>query len=83
MLLDRVTVLGVGSTTPVTTTTTTTDGTQQTEQLPRTLLTLALTQEEAQKVILASKTLDVTFALLTKDSNVGDSPATTGTDVLP
>ena len=47
-----------------------TDGTQQTEQLPRTLLTLALTQEEAQKVILASKTLDVTFALLTKDSTV-------------
>ena len=64
------TVLGVGSTTPVTTTTTAEDGTQQTEQLPRTLLTLALTQEDAQKVILASKTLDVTFALLTKDSNV-------------
>ena len=42
MLLERVTVLGVGSTTPVTTTTTAEDGTQQTEQLPRTLLTLAL-----------------------------------------
>ena len=55
---QRVTVLGVGSTTPVTTTTTAEDGTQQTEQLPRTLLTLALSQEEAQKVILASKTFD-------------------------
>jgi pilus assembly protein CpaB len=84
VLLDRVTVLGVGSTTPVTTTTTAEDGTQQTEQLPRTLLTLALSQEDAQKVILASKTLDVTFALLTKDSTVqADSPATTNTDVLP
>jgi pilus assembly protein CpaB len=56
----RVTVLGVGSTTPVTTTTTAEDGTQQTEQLPRTLLTLALSQEEAQKVILASKNLELT-----------------------
>ena len=65
-------MLGVGSTTPVTTTTTAEDGTQQTEQLPRTLLTLALSQEEAQKVILASKTVDVTFALLTKDSAVAD-----------
>ncbi len=83
LLLQRVTVLGVGSTTPVTTTTTTQDGTQQTEQLPRTLLTLALTQQEAQRVILASKTLDVTFALLTKDSTVADAPTTTNTDVLP
>jgi pilus assembly protein CpaB len=84
VLLDRVTVLGVGSTTPVTTTTTAEDGTQQTEQLPRTLLTLALSQEDAQKVILASKTLDVTFALLTKESDVSnDAPATTNTDVLP
>jgi len=83
MLLQRVIVLGVGSTTPVTTTTTDQDGTQQTEQLPRTLLTLALSQEEAQKVILASKTLDVTFALLTKDSQVGEGPVTTNTDIIP
>ena len=83
LLLARVTVLGVGSTTPVTTTTTNEDGTQQTEQLPRTLLTLALTQEEAQQVILSSKTLDVTFALLTKDSTVGEGPDATSADVLP
>jgi pilus assembly protein CpaB len=84
ILLSRVTVLGVGSTTPVTTTTTAEDGTQQTEQLPRTLLTLALTQDEAQQVILASKTLEVTFALLTKGSDVKeDLPETTNNDVLP
>jgi pilus assembly protein CpaB len=83
LLLPRVTVLGVGSTTPVTTTTTSEDGTQQTEQLPRTLLTLALSQEEAQKVILSSKTLEVTFALLTSDSTVAEGPDTTSTDVLP
>jgi pilus assembly protein CpaB len=83
LLLQRVTVLGVGSTTPVTTTTTAEDGTQQTEQLPRTLLTLALDQADAQKVILASKTLDVTFALLTKSSAVGEGPTTTSTELLP
>jgi pilus assembly protein CpaB len=83
LLLTRVTVLGVGSTTPVTTTTTKEDGTQQTEQLPRTLLTLALSQDEAQKVILASKTLDLTFALLTKDSTVNEGQDTTSSDILP
>jgi pilus assembly protein CpaB len=83
LLLPRVTVLGVGSTTPVTTTTTAEDGTQQTEQLPRTLLTLALTQEESQKVILASKTMEVTFALLTKDSDVAENrPGASSEDIL-
>jgi pilus assembly protein CpaB len=83
LLLERVTVLGVGSTTPVTTTTTTEAGTTQTEQLPRTLLTLALTQEEAQRVILASKSFNVTFALSTTESTVDSAPTTTSTDVLP
>jgi pilus assembly protein CpaB len=83
ILLERVTVLGVGSTTPVTTTTTTDDGTQQTEQLPRTLLTVAVTQQEAEKLILASKSFEVTFALLTKDSAVTGGPATSSSDILP
>jgi pilus assembly protein CpaB len=83
LLLQRVTVLGVGSTTPITTTTTAEDGTQVAEQLPRTLLTLALDQTDAQKVILASKSVGLTFALLTKESTVTDQPETTSTDVLP
>jgi pilus assembly protein CpaB len=83
LLLPRVTVLGVGSTTPVTTTTTAEDGTQQTEQLPRTLLTLALTQEEAQQVILASKKFEVTFALLTKDSDVAAGGNASSCNILP
>ncbi len=73
----------MGSTTPVTTTTTTEAGTTQTEQLPRTLLTLALSQEEAQQVILASKSFNITFALLTTDSTVASGATTTSTDVLP
>jgi pilus assembly protein CpaB len=71
LLLQKVTVLNVGSPQPPTTSTTTADdGTQTTEQLPRTLLTVAVTQKEAQKVILASKALDLTFGLLTSHSKV-------------
>jgi pilus assembly protein CpaB len=77
LLLPKVTVLNVGSPQPPTTSTTTAkDGTQTTEQLPRTLLTLALTQKEAQKVILASKALNLTFGLLTPDSQVKPAPGT-------
>jgi pilus assembly protein CpaB len=77
LLLPKVTVLNVGSPQPPTTSTTTDEnGTQTTEQLPRTLLTLAVTQKEAQKVILASKALNLTFGLLTPDSTVKPGPGT-------
>jgi pilus assembly protein CpaB len=71
-----VTVLNVGSPVPTTATTTDDSGNQTTEQLPRTLLTIAVTQKEAQKVILASKALDLTFGLLTPDSKVKPGPGT-------
>jgi pilus assembly protein CpaB len=77
LLLPKVTVLNVGSPQPPTTSTKTDEnGTQTTEQLPRTLLTLAVTQKEAQKVILASKALDLTFGLLTNDSKVAPAAGT-------
>lgn len=77
LLLPKVTVLNVGSPQPPTTSTTTEDdGTQTTEQLPRTLLTIAVTQKEAQKVILSSKALDLTFGLLTTDSKIKPGPGT-------
>jgi len=77
LLLPDVTVLNVGSPIPTTSTTTDSEGNQTTEQLPRTLLTLAVTQKEAQKVILSSKALDLTFALLTANSDVKPAPETT------
>jgi pilus assembly protein CpaB len=83
LLLPKVTVIGVGDTTATTTTTTTSDGTQQTEQVPRTLLTVAVTTPEAQKLILASKAFEVTFALLSKNSDVGEGPPATASDILP
>jgi pilus assembly protein CpaB len=84
LLLPKVTVLNVGSPQPPTTSTTTAqDGTTQTtEQLPRTLLTLAVTQQEAQKVILSSKSLDLTFGLLTQNSTVAPSAAGTSLQTL-
>jgi pilus assembly protein CpaB len=79
LLLPDVLVLNVGS--PVQSTSTTTDdsGNQTTETLPRTLLTLAVNQDEAQKVILASKGYpdSLTFGLLTNNSKVKKAPGTT------
>jgi pilus assembly protein CpaB len=77
LILGATTVLGVGSTTPTTTTTTTTDGAQTTEQLPRTLLTIAVTQKEAQKVIYGSKNGELSFMLMTDKSKISPGPATT------
>ena len=51
----RVTVLGVGSTTPVSTTDHGRVGASTTEQLPRTLLTLSLTQKQAEKILFAQR----------------------------
>lgn len=64
LLLPKVTVIGVGSTTPVSTTTTDQSGAQTTEQLPRTLLTLAVTQDQAQKIIFSQGNGQLSFGLL-------------------
>jgi pilus assembly protein CpaB len=74
LVLTRVTVLGVGSTSPTTTTTTTEEGEETTEQLPRTLLTIAVTQKEAEKVQFAAQTGEVAFALLSENSDVNPGP---------
>lgn len=77
LLLDRVTVLGVGSTTPVSTTTTDQSGASTTEQLPRTLITLALNQQQVEKVTYGASNGELSFALLTDKSTV---QADTGVD---
>jgi pilus assembly protein CpaB len=81
ILLPDVTVIGVGTTTVVSTTTTDPTGAQTTEQLPRTLLTLGLNQSDAERVILATRTdgYQLTFGLRTPssaiDANAGTSVA--------
>ena len=83
LLLARVTVLGVGSTTPTTTTTTTTEtGEETTEQLPRTLLTIAVSQKDAERVMFATLHGELAFALLTENSKVAPSGGTGGQDLF-
>lgn len=74
LLLDRVTVLGVGSTTPVSTTTTDQTGASTTENLPRTIITLALTQQQVEKVTFGAANGELSFALLTEKSAVQADP---------
>ncbi len=83
LLLPRVTVIGVGTTTVVPTTTTDeATGAATTEQLPRTLLTLAVDQAEAERVLYAARTGDVAFALLTEKSKVEAGPGVTSENVF-
>lgn len=70
LLLPNVQVVAVGSTTVTTTTTTDANGQQTTEQLPKTLMTLAVDQKDAQKVIYASGNGELAFGLLNKQSEV-------------
>lgn len=70
LLLPKVEVIGVGTTTVVSTTTTDSTGQQTTEQLPRTLLTLALSQADAEKVLYASSNGELALGLLNDKSQV-------------
>jgi pilus assembly protein CpaB len=82
LLLPRVQVIGVGTTTVVSTTTTDESGEQTTEQLPRTLMTLAVDQADAEKVIFAARNSEVSFALLTDKSTVRSGPGVTSDNVF-
>lgn len=70
LLLPNVEVIAVGTTTVVSTTTTDKTGAQTTEQLPRTLFTLGVSQTDAQKIMFASANGELAFGLLTPDSVV-------------
>lgn len=70
LLLERVTVIAVGNTTTVATTTTDETGASTTEQLPRTLITIAVDQRQMEKVLFAQANGELAFGLLTPGSNV-------------
>jgi pilus assembly protein CpaB len=82
LLLPSVTVIGAGTTTVTTTTTTDANGAQSTEQLPKTLLTLAVSQQEAEKVLLAQKLGELAFGLLNNDSVVAPSQGATNQNLF-
>ncbi len=70
VLLPDVEVVAVGQTTMTTATTTTAAGAQTTESLPLTLFTLAVKQDEAEKVMFAASHGEISFGLLNDDSKV-------------
>ena len=77
LLLPNVQVIGAGTTTMVASTTTDPTGAQTTDQLPKTLLTLAVTQSEAERVLFASTNGDLAFGLMNADSQVAPSKGIT------
>jgi pilus assembly protein CpaB len=77
LLLPEVEVVAVAQTTTTTATTTTGEGTETTEQLPRTLFTLAVSQADAERVIFASTHGELSFGLLTQTSKVQPGPGVT------
>lgn len=76
LLLPDIEVLGAGDTSLLTTTTTDQTGAQTSEQLPKTILTIAVTQADAQKVIYADRNQDLTFALINEESTVKPNAGT-------
>ncbi|MCX6395861.1 MAG: RcpC/CpaB family pilus assembly protein [Propionibacteriales bacterium] len=81
-LLTNVEVIAVGTTTVVSTTTTDATGAQTTEQLPRTLFTLGLLQEDAQRVIAAATASELSFGLTNKDSVVNKNVVVDGKNLF-
>ncbi|MCM0619229.1 Flp pilus assembly protein CpaB [Nocardioides bruguierae] len=83
LLLPKVTVVGVGTTSVTSRTTTTEDGEQTTEEVPRTILTIAVDQDQAEKVIYASRNGDLSFALRDDETVARAGKGVTASDVLP
>jgi pilus assembly protein CpaB len=75
-------VIAVGTTTVVSTTSTDPSGAQTTEQLPKTLFTLAVNQDDAERIIYASKKSDLTFALLNDKSKVKSGPGVSDSNLF-
>ncbi|WP_243056352.1 Flp pilus assembly protein CpaB [Nocardioides sp. SR21] len=83
LMLPKVQVLGVGTTSVTSRTTTEDDGTETTQEVPRTILTIAVNQAQAEEVIYASRNGDLTFALRTDKTRVVDRPGVTAGDIAP
>ena len=83
VLLTRVTVIGVGQTTTTSRTVTDESGAQTVEEVPKTILTLALSQKESEKLIWADRFGDLNVALLSDKTNVTDEPGVDAPVVLP
>ncbi len=83
LLLPEVQVIAVGATSTTSKTTTDETGASTVEQLPKTILTVAVTQKQAEKIIYAARNGELAFALLTENSAVRDEPGVTAVDIMP
>ncbi len=80
VLLPRVLIAAVG---PTVVAQAAADSTGNTEEIPTAIMTLALTQDEAQKVILASQTTQLYMGLLDAQSEIDpELPGTTADDLI-
>ena len=82
VLLPEVPIIAVGTTTVTSTTTTNAAGQQTVEQLPRTLFTLAVDQDEAERIMHAQGNGELSFGLLTEKSKVTAGPGVTSSDLF-
>ncbi len=82
LLLPNVEVIGAGTTTVVATTKTDDAGAQTTDQLPKTLLTVAVSQDEAERLLYATTNGELAFALLNNNSQVAPSQGVTATNLF-
>ena len=77
------TVIGVGQTTTTSRTTTDDSGAQTVEEVPKTILTLAVNQEQAEKLIWADRFGDLNFALLSAKTKPLDRKGVDAQVVIP
>lgn len=86
LFIDRATVIGIGDTT-IGTQTKKTENEDQTstteEQVPRTIVTLAVTQQQAELIQQAAHTSALSFALLTDTSSVKVGRSIGMADIYP
>ena len=82
LLLERVPVVAVGPTTTSTSTTTDETGTTNTEAIPTAILTLALDQPQAQRLIQSTTSGSLYFGLLNEQSVVDPGLPGTTTETL-
>lgn len=83
IVLTRSLVLGVGTTSVTSRTTQAEDGGTETEEVARTILSIAVTQEQAEKLFQADRTSELNFALLTDESASEDNEGAYLRDVYP
>ena len=83
IIVPRTSVLGIGNTAVASRTTTTEEGESTTEEVPRTVLTLSVSQDEAEKIILCRHGGVPTLALVNDESDVEDERGVSPADLWP